>query len=1340
MIASAMAISFSSSVIAGDLHSHQGELKTIYKGSASTSVLKLDTQNKNHVVNQATKSGMRNHFDQDLNQATFVWSSKNQRKPDLQLVAPENRAAYAADFYLNSLTTANVNATSGLTTELKYVNDKNGPIIAKYKQSVHGVEVFNKEYNILMDKEYNLVAGSGYLANPIPAKNVLSLMSGFGSVEAAVQKAFTDLSRGDLTVELGAATTKGQYKEYKITATGDKYQVIGDARVKRVFFEVRGKQQAAYYIEAQIAEKDSLDSTYFNYVVNATDGDILMRNDLRSHAGNDFTYRVFAHQSGFPFDGPHGDDQIPKLSQDTPDKSDLVDMPLVTLSHYSAISTQDPWLAEDATMTVGNNVVAYADVLAPQGYNEGDIVAEVTSDKTFDYVLSQDESANSLNNRKAAVVNMFYFNNFMHDFYYDYGFDEVSGNAQLSNYERGGVEGDPLEAQAQDSSGYNNANMSTPADGASPRMQQYLYNDKDAVNGEDWGLTVTSHEDIGLMSSSRLASFGPVQYSGVTAEVVRLVDGNNTDSGSVNDGCEAATNGADLDGKIAIIDRGSCNFTAKVKHAQDAGAIAAIIVNNTDDGTPAPMGGEDATVTIPSMGLNFAEGKEIYDLVDADVEVNVEMFSTFPLKDSSFDNGIIAHEWGHYIQNRLVGNASGLVNFQGRAMGEGWADVHSLIFLVKDSDRDLEGNSEFMTPYATGTYVEDFYFGIRRVPYTPNMEINPLTFKHIASGAIPGEGIAPTNTGSPHAPGEIWATVLWDVYVGLLQNYEFAEAEKRFVTYMVNGYKMTPIAPTYTEARDAILAVIYANDMTDYTRALDAFARRGLGLDAVSPPRTSTNLTEVQEGFSKTLAAYDASEFTLNADYDGVSAGYCSADGVLDKGETGTVSLNVTNKGNQTLTNVKVQLAVTSDHDVTLENDGMVTIAEIAPYQTVSTGAVMITLNDANPADTLTIEATFPEVAEDDDIQEPGSISISPTVNFSFDMKENTDNTLSNDMETLSMFKDFSEVVMRGGDAAVGTQVIDTINTGFFQGFNPGVNLGSQTMLLINNGFESDVAIETDYMQVGYEADFALDFWHFFYIENTWDGGVIEISINDAPWVDVTEAGGTFDVGYTAELREQDAQALGGRMTFTGINGDFATAMGNMERLSFGDSLNGQTVKLRFRIATDSVASDFGWFIDNVHISNVVNKVFSEVVTGETASCDNSAPKVTVAMPDAVLETATGSIMATATDRNDDDLTYTWSQTEGAMATITTGDSATLSFTPPAIEADTELTFMVTVSDGMDSVSETVKVAITNVDPAPEPEPESEDDDDDGFLGLSLGWGSLILLPFAWYRRRKQKA
>ncbi len=182
-------------------------------------------------------------------------------------------------------------------------------------------------------------------------------------------------------------------------------------------------------------------------------------------------------------------------------------------------------------------------------------------------------------------------------------------------------------------------------DGASPIMQQYLWNDKDAVNGEDWGLTVTSHTDLGLLSSTRLASFGPVQYSGVTGKLVRLNDGNDTDSGSMTDGCEEATNAEELAGNIAIVDRGSCAFTQKVLNAQAAGAIATIIVNNNNDGTPAPMGGEDDSVTIPSMGLNYEEGHAIYDAMTSS-DVSVEMFSTFPLKDSTFDNGIIAHGIG----------------------------------------------------------------------------------------------------------------------------------------------------------------------------------------------------------------------------------------------------------------------------------------------------------------------------------------------------------------------------------------------------------------------------------------------------------------------------------------------------------------------------------------------------------------------------------------------------------------------------------------------------------------------------------------------------------------------
>ena len=53
-----------------------------------------------------------------------------------------------------------------------------------------------------------------------------------------------------------------------------------------------------------------------------------------------------------------------------------------------------------------------------------------------------------------------------------------------------------------------------------------------------------------------------------------------------------------------------------------------------------------------------------------------------PSRTSNHEALITFHEMGHYITNRLVGNATGLTNQQGRAMGEGWgdffADLHDL--------------------------------------------------------------------------------------------------------------------------------------------------------------------------------------------------------------------------------------------------------------------------------------------------------------------------------------------------------------------------------------------------------------------------------------------------------------------------------------------------------------------------------------------------------------------------------------------------------------------------------------------------------------------------------------
>lgn len=101
------------------------------------------------------------------------------------------------------------------------------------------------------------------------------------------------------------------------------------------------------------------------------------------------------------------------------------------------------------------------------------------------------------------------------------------------------------------------------------------------------------------------ASFGPspspANFSGT---VVLATDG----VGASNDGCEPLTNGAAIAGNIALIDRGVCAFTIKVKHAQDAGATAVVIADNAAGSPPPGLGGADPTITIPSLRITLADG------------------------------------------------------------------------------------------------------------------------------------------------------------------------------------------------------------------------------------------------------------------------------------------------------------------------------------------------------------------------------------------------------------------------------------------------------------------------------------------------------------------------------------------------------------------------------------------------------------------------------------------------------------------------------------------------------------------------------------------------------------
>ncbi len=95
----------------------------------------------------------------------------------------------------------------------------------------------------------------------------------------------------------------------------------------------------------------------------------------------------------------------------------------------------------------------------------------------------------------------------------------------------------------------------------------------------------------------------PAITTPITGEIVLATDGTTFPY----EGCSALINAGAMAGKIAIIRRGTCNFTVKIKNAQDAGAIAAILMNNNTD-LPFGLGGNDPLITIPSAMISQADG------------------------------------------------------------------------------------------------------------------------------------------------------------------------------------------------------------------------------------------------------------------------------------------------------------------------------------------------------------------------------------------------------------------------------------------------------------------------------------------------------------------------------------------------------------------------------------------------------------------------------------------------------------------------------------------------------------------------------------------------------------
>jgi len=1236
------------------------------------------------------------HRDPRLGVPTFAWISKRDL-PEFAdvheaVAGVTERVAQAFELHEGMISTLG---------KLEIDHATRGPVIAHYTQSIGDVEVFRGGVSIAMTRAFEPVSASGLLA---PSREGSERPFSI-DVPTAVAKAIAVVSGRTTSEPISAVETLHGYERF--TARGLQWP----ARAKKVFFPKKDGLEPGYYIEVSFVRGPAR-----SLVVSAIDGRVLFTNDLVRH---DFTYKVWADATTkIPMDGPQGNGFIPHPTG-KPDGTKLtyVSQQLVTLNNFP-FSKNDPWLPADATTTEGNNVTAYADLVAPDGFDEAtDVRATLTDTATFGtaYDLNQAPSATT-DNSKASVQHLFYLTNFLHDWYYDEGFDEMAKNHQSDNFGRGGKGGDPLRAEAQDNSGRNNANAQVPADGQSPIIQMYIFSGPTNAS-----LTVNSPSSIAGVKNTGIASgFGKDTFD-TTGDVVLAQDGTGAD---MADACEPLTN--DVTGKIVLAHRGTCSFAQKVQNAEAGGAIACIIANvaASVDPTTAPfMGGQQSGINIPALSLNLADGQALEGAISLGA-TNVTMHRALGVDlDGGIDTTIAAHEWGHVISGRLINDGAGLTTNQAGGLGEGWGDFSALMVAIREDD---PGN--FGGAYTNGSYAEsgsgpDIYFGTRRVPYSVDMTKNALTFKHIMNGNALPTGV-PTAFGEDgsfnsevHSTGEVWATMLFECYVSLLRDttrLTFKDAQERMKRYFVASLKLTPPDPTLLEARDAVLAAAYAADANDFKLFFEAFARRGAGAGATGPAKDSTNNGPVTESF---FAGNDVTVTKATLKDDVIT---CDHDNILDEGEVGTIELELRNSGSGT-TNATIAHATSATPGVVFELADT-KVPDMKPFET-SKIAIKAHVTGPKPADAIELDITF------DDTTFSPQRKIEVKLPTYYDADEAPDASATDHVDTK---KTAWKATGDDGVTDPWARVTDPANP-------------SNQYWAIPNAFEvSDHSLVSPRFIID-DKTFSLSFRHRFSFRRSQrrgtniDGGVLEYSTDGKTWKDLSEVG-NVDYTTTLDTGGRGDNVLKGRKAYGGVSmgypNDWLTSKIDIALPDHPDFL-----QIRFRMSTGSgfFGAD-GWNIDDIVLDGIASTPFYSYVP-QTDACDPDAPTVNAGASKTAPPHAHVTLDGSGSSPKNLPLTFLWRQVAGPTVTLENANSPTPAFTTLG-EVGTKYTFELRAHDGQ-LLSPASSVDVTVADAG------SGNDDDNGCScrvvtsssssrnAMGIGLSALALALVAARRRRR---
>ena len=390
------------------------------------------------------------------------------------------------------------------------------------RQAVNGLEVYGTESSVHIDKTGKVLMEH----NKFLADVQLTVKSSAQGITA--QQAITSVASqmGYQVKNLEKLENNGGQNK---AAVFNKANISSENIPVKLMYYYREGVGTYLVWELSIAETTSSD--WWNFRVDAASGKIIDKDNwtVSCNILGDHEDHVHAAKNSSPFVGPMNEPidytantNSSNLVAPPTAKYRVYAMPVESPNHGTRTLVTNPenldaspfgWHdingddTADYTNSRGNNVDAYDDDNANNN-PDGKFAFSPGGNLIFDFPLNTTYS-NGDQSEDAAITNLFYWNNIIHDVAYQYGFDEASGNFQHNNYGNGGVGNDRVNAEAQDGSGSCNANFSTPPDGNRPRMQMYVCDDRDG----DLDNMVIVHE-YGHGISNRLSTLGGQEQMG----------------------------------------------------------------------------------------------------------------------------------------------------------------------------------------------------------------------------------------------------------------------------------------------------------------------------------------------------------------------------------------------------------------------------------------------------------------------------------------------------------------------------------------------------------------------------------------------------------------------------------------------------------------------------------------------------------------------------------------------------------------------------------------------------------------------------------------------------------